>query len=138
MGGVASKRQRCNGGTANEVLPISEAQETQEKPEREASLLRERGRTGDASRGVPARRVRAHSALGRSDVRGARLQSVAPGRSVTGRGVAARSGPLSRRCALPRGAPREVERTVEQARRRASLRRRGAGVCAKVGAALFL
>jgi len=81
-GGGASKRQRCNGGTATEVSPISEAEETQEKPEREASLLRERGRTGDAARDAPARRIRARSALRRGDVRGARLRSAAPGRSA--------------------------------------------------------
>ena len=53
-------------------------------------------------------------------------------------GRPARSDSLGRRCALPRGTPREVERAVEQARRRAPLWRRGAGVCAEVGAALFL
>ena len=57
----AIKRQWCNGGTANEVLPISKAQESHEKPEREVSLLRERVRTGDAGRGEPTRRNRAHS-----------------------------------------------------------------------------
>ena len=57
-GGGASKRQRCNGGTATEVSPISEAGETQEKPEREASLRRARPAYQGPLRVAPRRRPR--------------------------------------------------------------------------------
>ena len=132
---MASKQQRCNRGTTNEFLSISEVEETQEKPESEALLLRERGWTGDAGRSAPARRVRAHFALGRGNVSGDRLQSVATGRPAPLRGETS-----SQRSATPavRGILREVERAVEQVWRWETLRGHSAGVCVEVRAALFL
>ena len=136
-GGGASKRQRCNGGTATEVFRSGrDAREAGEGGLAPARARADRGRRPRRARppGVSGPAPRCAAATSAAPASGARPRG---GQRRQG-GRPARSDSLGRRCALPRGTPREVERAVEQARRRAPLWRRGAGVCAEVGAALFL